>query len=366
MRNFSSHERRWASDTVPSRGVSVPSSPATSEALSSEEFVEVTLDFQDDDTVILRSVEPAVAPTACFDIEADTADRRGPPSESASVASTSPSIGRSSSHGRLRQFSQELKAEAVAKAKQLSQELKAELRKFSWSHGHGSKAAGSSLAASAGIASAVPLDSALAARALRKQLAQQDRARSGAHKALRGLRFISSGKTNNVDAWNEVQANFDRLAKDGCLSRSDFAQCIGKRTTEKLHLDKEVTRIVYRFSWISGMKETKEFALELFDALKRRRRLGGDKITKEELHEFWSQITEQSFDSRLQIFFDMYGNDSSDRMNQAVEPFSHSCLTPQTSPSVPHLPRVSHRQIHLLPCLQGGQELGRPDHRGGG
>ncbi|CAA6665948.1 unnamed protein product [Spirodela intermedia] len=277
MRSFSSHERRWASDTVPSRGISATSSPAVSEAASSEEFVEVTLDFQDDDTVILRSVEPAVAPTACFDIEADTPDRRGPPSESASVASASPSIGRSSSHGRLRQFSQELKAEAVAKAKQLSHDLKAELRKFSWSHGHGSRATGSSLAASAGIASAVPLDSALAARALRKQMAQQDRARSG--------------KTKDVDAWNEVQANFDRLAKDSCLSRSDFAQCI-------------------------GMKETKEFALELFDALKRRRHLGGDKITKEELHEFWSQITEQSFDSRLQIFFDMVDKNLDGRITE--------------------------------------------------
>ena len=31
-----------------------------------------------------------------------------------------------------------------------------------------------------------------------------------------------------------------------------------------------------------------------------------DKITRDELYEFWSQIADQSFDSRLQIFFDMY------------------------------------------------------------
>lgn len=55
-----------------------------------------------------------------------------------------------------------------------------------------------------------------------------------------------------------------------------------------------------------GMKDSKEFALELFDALSRRRRLKVDKISIEELLEFWSQITDQSFDSRLQIFFDMY------------------------------------------------------------
>lgn len=53
------------------------------------------------------------------------------------------------------------------------------------------------------------------------------------------------------------------------------------------------------------MKDSKEFALELFDALSRRRRLKTEKISKDELFEFWSQITDQSFDSRLQIFFDM-------------------------------------------------------------
>ena len=53
------------------------------------------------------------------------------------------------------------------------------------------------------------------------------------------------------------------------------------------------------------MKDSKEFALELFDALSRKRRLRAEKISREELFEFWSQITDQSFDSRLQIFFDM-------------------------------------------------------------
>lgn len=53
------------------------------------------------------------------------------------------------------------------------------------------------------------------------------------------------------------------------------------------------------------MKDSKEFALELFDALSRRRRLKVEKISRDELNEFWSQITDQSFDSRLQIFFDM-------------------------------------------------------------
>ncbi|CAL5327543.1 unnamed protein product [Camellia sinensis] len=53
--------------------------------------------------------------------------------------------------------------------------------------------------------------------------------------------------------------------------------------------------------------DSKEFALELFDALSRRRRLNVDKISRDELYEYWSQVTDQSFDSRLQIFFDIIG-----------------------------------------------------------
>lgn len=54
------------------------------------------------------------------------------------------------------------------------------------------------------------------------------------------------------------------------------------------------------------MKESKEFAGELFDALTRRK--GGRKveaISEDELYEYWVQISDQSFDSRMQIFFDL-------------------------------------------------------------
>lgn len=219
MRGFS---RRWSSDSMPGgvRSLSAGSSPRrsmdTSNASSDadvEEFVEVTLDFQDDDTVILRSVEPATAAAATAAASASDRDSADTP---ASVSSRSPSMGRSSSH-RLRQFSQELKAEAVAKAKQLTQDLKQELKRFSWSSRGGAPSSSSTSA----------IESALAARAARKQRAQLDRTRSGAQKAIRGLRFISNTKSNGVDAWKEVQANFDKLARDGFLSRSDFAQCIG-------------------------------------------------------------------------------------------------------------------------------------------
>ncbi|XP_022145957.1 respiratory burst oxidase homolog protein A-like isoform X2 [Momordica charantia] len=266
MRGPPKHQRRWASDSVPGNAkMSAGSSPGT-ESSAAEEFVEVTLDLQDDDRIVLRSVEPATV------VNIDNALSVGSETPKSASMSRSPTFKRSSSN-LLRQFSQELKAEAVAKARQFSQELK----RFSWSHGH-------SVGAGNGF------DSALAARALRKRQAQLDRTRSGAQKALRGLKFISS-KTNGVDAWNEIQSNFDKLAKDGFLHRSDFAQCI-------------------------GMKDSKEFAVELFDALSRRRRLKVEKISREELFEFWSQITDQSFDSRLQIFFDMVDKNEDGRITE--------------------------------------------------
>jgi respiratory burst oxidase len=54
------------------------------------------------------------------------------------------------------------------------------------------------------------------------------------------------------------------------------------------------------------MVDSKEFAVGIFDALARRRRQNLERITKEELYDFWLQISDQSFDARLQIFFDMY------------------------------------------------------------
>lgn len=54
-------------------------------------------------------------------------------------------------------------------------------------------------------------------------------------------------------------------------------------------------------------KDSKEFAAELFGALARRHNVVGDSINKAQLKEFWDQISDESFDTRLQTFFDMYG-----------------------------------------------------------
>ncbi|CAN4110014.1 unnamed protein product [Withania somnifera] len=108
------------------------------------------------------------------------------------------------------------------------------------------------------------------------------RNKSTAQRALGGLRFISktTGESDTNVLWKKVEARFHALAKDGLLAREDFGECI-------------------------GMMDSKEFAVGVFDALVRRRRQKTAKITQAELHEFWLQISDQSFDARLQIFFDM-------------------------------------------------------------
>ncbi|XP_066350907.1 respiratory burst oxidase homolog protein E-like [Miscanthus floridulus] len=127
-------------------------------------------------------------------------------------------------------------------------------------------------------------EAALAAREQRRVQARLlNRSRSGARRALKGLRFISRTTTDADGAaalWRAVEERFNALATDGLLARDDFGDCI-------------------------GMVDSKEFAVGIFDALARRRRQNLERISKDELYEFWLQISDQSFDARLQIFFDM-------------------------------------------------------------
>ncbi|CAJ2650679.1 unnamed protein product [Trifolium pratense] len=259
MNGTPKHERRWASDTVLANiTVTTNNSPGTeSNSDTNDEYVEVTLDLHKDDTVVLRGIEPVVS-TINLDGGVNTTVNE----TTTSTARSSSSMIRRNSSSMLRRLSHEVNA----KAKQFSQELK----RFSLSH--------------------AVSDSVLAARDLRKQRAQHDRNRSSTKKALRGLKFITS-KSNDVDAWNEMQSNFDRFAKDGFLHRADFAQCI-------------------------GMGNSKEFGMEMFDALNRRRRSKVEKINRDEFREFWRQITDQSFDSRLQIFFDMVDKNEDGRITE--------------------------------------------------
>ncbi|PKA46682.1 Respiratory burst oxidase like protein C [Apostasia shenzhenica] len=116
-----------------------------------------------------------------------------------------------------------------------------------------------------------------------------DRSKSAAAHALKGLKFIS--KTDGADGWTAVEKRFDDLAVDGRLPRSLFGQCI-------------------------GMKDSKEFAGGLFDALARRRNITGDSISRAELQEFWDQISNQSFDTRLKTFFDMVDKNADGRITE--------------------------------------------------
>ncbi|VAI32529.1 unnamed protein product [Triticum turgidum subsp. durum] len=125
-------------------------------------------------------------------------------------------------------------------------------------------------------------EAAMAARERRRIQARVNRSRAGAKRALKGLRFISrtTGSLEAAELWRRVEERFNALAHDGLLSRDNFGECI-------------------------GMVDSKEFAEGIFDALARRRRQNLERITKEELYDFWLQISDQSFDARLQIFFDM-------------------------------------------------------------
>ncbi|VYS66156.1 unnamed protein product [Arabidopsis thaliana] len=125
----------------------------------------------------------------------------------------------------------------------------------------------------------------------RPQLAKLRRSKSRAELALKGLKFIT--KTDGVTGWPEVEKRFYvmTMTTNGLLHRSRFGECIGMKSTE--------------------------FALALFDALARRENVSGDSININELKEFWKQITDQDFDSRLRTFFAMVDKDSDGRLNEA-------------------------------------------------
>uniref|UniRef100_A0ACD5T9I8 Uncharacterized protein n=1 Tax=Avena sativa TaxID=4498 RepID=A0ACD5T9I8_AVESA len=116
-----------------------------------------------------------------------------------------------------------------------------------------------------------------------------DRSNSAAMHALRKLEFIAR-TADGPKGRAAAESCFEKEARNGLLHRSKFAKCI-------------------------GMKEL-EFADELFDALSRRRNIFGDSINKEQLLDFWDQITGTSFDNRLQTFFDMVDKNADGRISK--------------------------------------------------
>lgn len=145
---------------------------------SSSELVEVTLEI-DDDSVVVCSVAPTSAPE-------NQPEGNGFFSRSSSVTS------------RIR-------------------------RKFPWLRSASGRSSASGAEEPAAAVS-------FAARDARKMQAQLDRTRSSAQRALTGLRFISKTTSESAESselWKRVEDRFDSLAKDGFLSRDDFAECIG-------------------------------------------------------------------------------------------------------------------------------------------
>ncbi|XP_062091826.1 respiratory burst oxidase homolog protein B-like [Humulus lupulus] len=110
-----------------------------------------------------------------------------------------------------------------------------------------------------------------------------------------GLKFVNERKTfsESEEGWPEIERRFDLLANNfGILPKSEFGQCIGMEVGSR------------------------DFANELFDALARPRGITSASVLKDELHEFWEQITNQSFDVRLETFFDLVDKDGDGRITK--------------------------------------------------
>ncbi|CAN6381320.1 unnamed protein product [Urochloa humidicola] len=164
-----------------------------------------------------------------------------------------------------------------------------------------------------------------------------DQSTTAAAHVLDGLSFIKGAEGQDA-----MEDRFNRLTKDqdGVLYRSQFGQCIGmKKMEEKKDGDgKTKDKKGYKMGlccFFPNRQETgkertpasaaesntkpdkPDFAGELFDALHRRRRMavrGG--ISKEEMLEFWDQISDTSFKSRLQTFFEMVDKDEDGRISE--------------------------------------------------
>lgn len=64
-----------------------------------------------------------------------------------------------------------------------------------------------------------------------KRFDKVDRTKSGAARALKGLKFMT--KNVGTEGWGEVEKRFDELAVNGMLPKSGFGQCIGKHATNR-------------------------------------------------------------------------------------------------------------------------------------
>lgn len=58
-----------------------------------------------------------------------------------------------------------------------------------------------------------------------KRFNKDDRSKSGAARALKGLQFMTKNVGN--EGWSEIEKRFEKLSVNGALPKSSFGQCIG-------------------------------------------------------------------------------------------------------------------------------------------
>ena len=64
--------------------------------------------------------------------------------------------------------------------------------------------------------------------------------------------------------------------------------------------------LIFFLYMLLGMGDSIEFAGELYDAMARRRNIDAeDGLTKDQVRDFWEEMTKKDLDARLSIFFDM-------------------------------------------------------------
>ncbi|KAK3220532.1 hypothetical protein Dsin_014502 [Dipteronia sinensis] len=109
--------------------------------------------------------------------------------------------------------------------------------------------------------------------------------------ALKGLKFITTTSGEEGNDWNAVEKRFEKLtaSTDGLLHSSKFGECI-------------------------GMRDSKEFAGELFRAVAQKHKINGDSINKTELKDFWHQISDENFG--LKTFFDIVDKDADGKITK--------------------------------------------------
>lgn len=145
---------------------------------------------------------------------------------------------------------------------------------------------------------------------------RMERTTSSASRGLMSLRFLDRTMTGKEgDAWRSIEKRFNQHAMNGQLSRDKFGVCIGwslesLAAIRIMIFEKNNCTIWLKSDMVlfclEGMGDSKEFAGELFDTLSRRRQVHVENgISKNQLRQFWEDMTNQDLESRLQIFFDM-------------------------------------------------------------